>query len=166
MQDVCGQDEPAMMVVRGEHDHDTRAFPTGSHCCALPPAPSSTMSAPHPLAKLTSTATQTLAHLLERERAQTLSGARAPPHTAQIARNLRALRAGVLALDAPGDARALLAAQYERMRLMLGPDGADLEPCVAPAHMPSRNSYPTLQTGAAGAVTSPRVPGLGRLAVP
>jgi hypothetical protein len=47
MQDVCGQDEPAMMVVRGEHDHDTRAFPTGSHCCALPPAPSSTMSAPH-----------------------------------------------------------------------------------------------------------------------
>jgi hypothetical protein len=123
------------------------------------------MSAPHPLAKLTSTATQTLALLLERERAQTLSGARALLHTAQIARNLHALRAGVLALDAPGDARALLRGQYERMRLMLGPDGADLEPCVACAR--ARAPPHTLrQIGAAGAVTPPRVAGLGRLAVP
>jgi hypothetical protein len=88
------------------------------------------------LAKLTSTSTQTLSLLLERERAQTFAGAdsgRPGLHTAKITRNLQQLRTGVLALetqDGPSDASKLLRGQYERMRQMLGEDGEDLEPYV------------------------------------
>jgi hypothetical protein len=88
------------------------------------------------LAKLTSTSTQTLSLLLERERAQTFAGGNAGRpglHGAKITRNLQQLRAGVLALEAndgASEASKLLRGQYERMRQMLGEDGGDLEPCV------------------------------------
>jgi syntaxin 8 len=87
------------------------------------------------LAQLTAQATQTLSLLLERERAQTLGGAAArAPHGAQIARNLGAIRTGVLALEARdgrSPASAILRAQHARMRGMLGPAGESIEPCVA-----------------------------------
>lgn len=91
------------------------------------------------LAKLTSVSTQTLSLLLERQRLQTFSpngGASTPTlHTPQIARNLRQLRVGVLALEARegrSEAAGLLRNQYERMRAMLGPaaDAEGVERCV------------------------------------
>jgi syntaxin 8 len=104
------------------------------------------------LAKLTSTATQTLSLLLERERAQTFAGPDSGDlgiglpglHAAQITRNLNQLRSGVLALEANGgnaDASRLLRGQYERMRLMLGEDGAGLEPYAVRTAIPT---YPQL----------------------
>jgi len=82
------------------------------------------------LARLTSLSTQTLTLLLERNRLLSLSPGTAPPQstTASITRNLAALRTGILELDdAPPDAVRVLREQYERMRLMLGADGAALE---------------------------------------
>lgn len=90
----------------------------------------------HSLAKLTSTSTQTLSLLLERERAQSFTtgdAGRGGLHVAQITRNLRQLRAGVLALEeqsGPTEASTLLKNQYERMRLMLGQAGEELDPYV------------------------------------
>ncbi|THH22533.1 hypothetical protein EUX98_g8159 [Antrodiella citrinella] len=87
------------------------------------------------LAKLTSQSTQTLSLLLERQRLQTLSAGPNNLHLPQIARNLKALRTGILALEASagssssngssgnasqGEAVRLLKSQYERMRGMLG----------------------------------------------
>ena len=79
------------------------------------------------LAKLTSQSTQTLSLLLERQRLQTLSSAPANSlHLPQIARNLKQLRAGIIALEekeGANEAVRLLKSQYERMRSMLGSDG-------------------------------------------
>jgi syntaxin 8 len=86
------------------------------------------------LAKLTSLSTQTLSLLLERQRLQTFTpgGDNAPPtlHAPQIARNLRQLRTGILALEARegrSEAAGLLRNQYERLRAMLGDEIAERE---------------------------------------
>ncbi|KAH8103322.1 hypothetical protein BXZ70DRAFT_1076009 [Cristinia sonorae] len=80
------------------------------------------------LAKLTSQSTQTLSLLLERQRLQTLSGSGSgnSTHLTQIARNLKNLRTGIVALEekeGKTEAVRLLRSQYERMRGMLGVDG-------------------------------------------
>jgi syntaxin 8 len=96
------------------------------------------------LAKLTSLSTQTLSLLLERQRLSTFApgggGAGAKPHALhlpQITRNLRQLRAGVLALEEQEgrtEAVALLRTQYARMCGMLGADvdlaAEGLDPCA------------------------------------
>ena len=87
------------------------------------------------LAKLTSLSTQTLSLLLERQRLQTISaGPNATSlHLPQITRNLNQLRTGILDLetkDGRTEAVKLLRSQYERMRVMLGPDGENLQKYV------------------------------------
>lgn len=91
------------------------------------------------LAKLTSISTQTLSLLLERQRLQTLSDATSHHslHLPQITRNLKQLKAGILALEekekgnggteAGAEAVRLLKSQYERMRGMLGVDVPGVE---------------------------------------
>lgn len=81
------------------------------------------------LAKLTAISTSTLSLLLERQRLQTLpqytSQTSNPLHIPQITRNLRQLKAGILALEASEgrtEAVTLLRSQYGRMRGMLGED--------------------------------------------
>jgi hypothetical protein len=80
------------------------------------------------LARLTSLSTQTLSLLLERQRLQSFSPSaenapsQAPLHGPQIARNLRQLREGILALESAegrSEALQLLRNQYGRMRAML-----------------------------------------------
>lgn len=91
------------------------------------------------LAKLTSISTQTLSLLLERQRLQTLSDSTSNHslHLPQITRNLKQLKAGILALEekekengrteAGAEAVRLLKSQYERMRGMLGVDVPGVE---------------------------------------
>ncbi|KAF9652744.1 hypothetical protein BDM02DRAFT_3153570 [Thelephora ganbajun] len=82
------------------------------------------------LAKLTSLSTQTLSLLLERQRIQSLPTSTGTStsslHLRQITKNLQQLRAGILELrqiDGPfSEAVDLLSGQYDRMRVMLGPD--------------------------------------------
>ena len=90
------------------------------------------------LAKLTSLSTQTLSLLLERQRLQTIpsfsadsNGAKPPSlHLSQITRNLERLRSSILELEekeGQSEALVLLRSQFERMRGMLGSDGARIE---------------------------------------
>jgi len=82
------------------------------------------------LVKLTSLSTQTLSLLLERQRIQSLptsTGASTTSlHLRQITKNLQLLRAGILELreidGSFSEAVDLLSGQYDRMRVMLGPD--------------------------------------------
>ncbi|VDB92368.1 unnamed protein product [Peniophora sp. CBMAI 1063] len=81
------------------------------------------------LAKLTAVSTSTLSLLLERQRLQTLpqytSQTSNPLHLPQITKNLRQLKAGILALEQSEgrtEAVTLLSSQYGRMRGMLGED--------------------------------------------
>jgi hypothetical protein len=93
------------------------------------------------LAKLTSLSTQTLSLLLERQRHQSFaqatndSSASALLHGPQIARNLRQLREGILALETNegrSEALGLLRNQYGRMRSMLTSEELEGVPmCVA-----------------------------------
>ncbi|KZT70612.1 hypothetical protein DAEQUDRAFT_177497 [Daedalea quercina L-15889] len=79
------------------------------------------------LARLTSLSTQTLSLLLERQRLQSLANPSASSlHIPQIARNMQQLRAGVIELEEKegrSEAVNLLRSQYQRMRMMLGPEG-------------------------------------------
>lgn len=97
------------------------------------------------LAKLTSISTKTLSLLLERQRLQTLPGYSSPapaspstntasPHLAQITKNLAQLRQGILDLEekegSESEAVKLLKNQYDRMKGMLGADGAGIPSLV------------------------------------
>ena len=85
------------------------------------------------LARLTSLSTQTLSLLLERQRLQTIgqSTSSSISQTQQIIKNLDQLRNGILELEgregSQFEAAKLLRNQHERMRDMLGPDGANVE---------------------------------------
>lgn len=115
------------------------------------------------LAKLTAVSTSTLSLLLERQRLQTLpqytTQTSNPLHLPQITKNLRQLKAGVLALEAKEgrtEAVTLLRSQYGRMRGMLGEDAdragievleepkveeeRDLSPGIVKTHARSRSS--------------------------
>lgn len=90
------------------------------------------------LAKLTSTSTQTLSLLLERQRLQTFPAFSASPdaasdplHLPQIRKNMDQLRAGILDMEAKEgrtQSAQLLRNQYGRMRAMLGNDAGLVEP--------------------------------------
>ncbi|KAG9219990.1 hypothetical protein CCMSSC00406_0006903 [Pleurotus cornucopiae] len=90
------------------------------------------------LAKLTSTSTQTLSLLLERQRLQTFPAFSASPdaasdplHLPQIRKNMGQLRAGILDMEAKEgrtQSAQLLRNQYGRMRAMLGNDAGLVEP--------------------------------------
>ncbi|KZV76771.1 hypothetical protein PENSPDRAFT_569119 [Peniophora sp. CONT] len=115
------------------------------------------------LAKLTAISTSTLSLLLERQRLQTLpqytTQTSNPLHLPQITKNLRQLKAGILALEAKEgrtEAVTLLRSQYGRMRGMLGEDAdragievleepkveeeRDLSPGIVKTHTRSRSS--------------------------
>ncbi|KAF4585045.1 hypothetical protein EYR40_001879 [Pleurotus pulmonarius] len=94
------------------------------------------------LAKLTSTSTQTLSLLLERQRLQTFPAFSASPdaasdplHLPQIRKNMGQLRAGILDMEAKEgrtQSAQLLRNQYGRMRAMLGNDAGLVEPLDNP----------------------------------
>ncbi|KAF4566303.1 hypothetical protein EYR36_011721 [Pleurotus pulmonarius] len=94
------------------------------------------------LARLTSTSTQTLSLLLERQRLQTFPAFSASPdaasdplHLPQIRKNMGQLRAGILEMEAKEgrtQSAQLLRNQYGRMRAMLGNDAGLVEPLDNP----------------------------------
>ncbi|KAF7419380.1 hypothetical protein PC9H_001968 [Pleurotus ostreatus] len=100
------------------------------------------------LAKLTSTSTQTLSLLLERQRLQTFpafsassDAASDPLHLPQIRKNMGQLRAGILDMEAKEgrtQSAQLLRNQYGRMRAMLGNDAGLVEPLDNPEPSTSR----------------------------
>ncbi|KDQ23319.1 hypothetical protein PLEOSDRAFT_52938 [Pleurotus ostreatus PC15] len=103
------------------------------------------------LAKLTSTSTQTLSLLLERQRLQTFPAFSASPdaasdplHLPQIRKNMGQLRAGILDMEAKEgrtQSAQLLRNQYGRMRAMLGNDAESELPLIPPPP-PSKDTEP------------------------
>ena len=102
------------------------------------------------LAKLTAVSTSTLSLLLERQRLQTLpqytTQTSNPLHLPQITKNLRQLKAGILALEASEgrtEAVTLLRGQYGRMRGMLGEDAdrAGIEVLEEPKPEPKEEDH-------------------------
>ncbi|KZV98065.1 hypothetical protein EXIGLDRAFT_641802 [Exidia glandulosa HHB12029] len=120
------------------------------------------------LARLTHISTQTLTLLLERQRLEALGQSAPASTTSQIQRNLGAIRAGVLDMEASssaGDATRLLRDQYERMRGMLGRDGDAIEPLkplAAPrAPTPTKPEVPSLPVRSYEPYTDDPVPSPG-----
>lgn len=117
------------------------------------------------LAKLTSLSTQTLSLLLEKQRLQASPLAQSNSnrkglHAAQISKNLRQLRTGILEMeekDGRSEAVMLLRGQYERMGAMIYKDGSDIEVESLDPPAPSEPSSESSSTDSLPRAPSPPV---------